>query len=104
MRSLDVLEQTKLLRAIGPAQASNEPYVAMVQMAAMVTAIDGAPIPTPRNELQIDSLIGRLGNDGFAALMVDMQRKIAKVREDAEAAADAAMQNGTQPDPLARSA
>lgn len=102
LRKLNVLDQVRLLRAVGPAQASNQPYVELVTMAASVAEIDGVPCVLPTNERQIDAAIGRLDDAGFAALVVYMRREIATVEAAAEAAAD----NGeVKPaDPLAASA
>ena len=87
LRKMNVLDQVKLLRAIGPAQANNEPYVMLVNVAAAVSMIDGVPQPPPVNERQIDAAIARLDDDGFNAISAYMRAEIKK----AEAAAEAAM-------------
>lgn len=99
-REITVLDQVKLLRAIGPAQSSNTPYVRLVTAAAMVTMIDGTPMPMPVNERQIDAAIERLGDEGFAAIAVHMQAEQERVERAAEAAAEA----GDATDPLPTSA
>jgi len=102
LRKLNVLDQVKLLRAIGPDQARNQPYVEIVTMAASVADIDGVPLMLPTNERQIDAAIGRIGDEGVAALMVHIQREFAAVMQAAEAAAD---DGEVKPaDPLAPSA
>lgn len=100
-RKLKVLDQIKLLRAIGPAQSGNEPYVQIVMMAAGVAEIDGVPCPVITNERQIDATIDKIGDEGFAALMVDMRKQVEALNAAAEAAADGEV---TTPDPLAASA
>lgn len=100
-RDLNVLQQIKLLRAIGAEQSNNQPYVRMVMMAASVVSIDDIPRPLPTNEMQIDGAIGSIGDEGFAALMVDMQRKAEAMMAAAEAAADG---EAKPVDPLAQSA
>jgi hypothetical protein len=105
LRKLNILDQVRLLRAIGPSQASNQPYYDIVMAAASVSDIDGLPIPMPTNERQIDAAIARIGDEGFAALMVHMQRQIAEVQAAAEAAADEAADGEANPaDPLVPSA
>ena len=94
-----VLDHTRLLRAIGPVQSSNEAYVNIVTMAVSVSEIDGVPCPTPTNERMIDAAIDRIGDDGFAALVVDIQAKRAALM----AAAEAARPEGVAADPLAKS-
>lgn len=100
-RDLNVLEQVRLLRAIGAEQSNNQPYVSMVMMAASVASIDDVPCLLPTNERQIDGTIGRIGDEGFAALMVDVQHRV----DDLTAAAEAAASGEAKPvDPLAQSA
>ncbi len=102
LRKLNVLDQVKLLRAVGPDQARNQPYVEIVTMAASVSDIDGIPMILPNNERQIDAAIGRIGDAGVAALMVHIQREFASVIKAAEAAAE---DGEVKPaDPLAPSA
>lgn len=97
LRTLDVLAQVRLLRAIGPEQATNQPYVNIVQAAAMVADIDGVPQPMPVNERTIDAAIARLGDDGLMAVGLHQRA----LMEATEAAAMAAMEAGDKPDPLA---
>lgn len=100
LRKLTIVEQVRLLRAMGPVQASNEPYSQVVNMAAMVSDIDGIPVPFPINEVQIDAAIKVIGDEGFSALIVRMRSEI----DDAMAAAEAAAAGGEKPDPLEHSA
>lgn len=100
VRDLDILTQARMLRAIGPAQSGNQPYVQMVMAACMVTAIDGIPVPFPRDEKTIDAAMVRLGDDGMAAAMVDMIRSVNETMAAAEAAVEG---EGTPPNPLPRS-
>ena len=101
LRKLNALDQVRMLRAIGAEQSQNQPYVHLVECAFMVSDIDGAPVPAPTNERQIDALIGRLGDDGIAAVMVE---RIKDVRATMDAA-DAAQDGEVKPsDPLAQSA
>jgi hypothetical protein len=102
LRKLNVLDQVKLLRAIGPQQSNNEPYVTLVNVAASVASIDGVPMPPPVNERQIDAAIARLDDEGFNAISAHMRVEIAK----AEAAAEAAVAGevGEAADPLPKSA
>jgi len=97
IRKLSVLEQVRLMRAIGPAQSSNDRYTDLVQVAAMISDIDGIPMPMPVNEKTIDGMIGTLGDEGFSAVLAYMRKQAA----DVEAAADAALLEAGKPaDPL----
>lgn len=104
LRKINVLDQVKLLRAIGPAQATNRPYVEIVTMSASVSDIDGVPMMIPTNERQIDACIERIGDEGFAILMVQMQREVAVIEAAAEAALTAAEAGEAPPNPLPQSA
>lgn len=100
LRDLTIMDQMRMLRAIGPAQAGNQPYVQMVQIACMVDAIDGVPQPFPTNERGIDAAVTRLGDDGMAAVMMNM---IAEQNRVMEAAQKAVEGGDPAPDPLAPS-
>ena len=76
VRDLLALDQMRLLRAVGPAQATNQPYFHMVECAAMVTHIGDTPCPMPLNERQIDAAVERLGDEGMAAVMIFRTRRI----------------------------
>jgi hypothetical protein len=94
LRTLSVIDQLRLLRAIGSQNSDNQPYVNMCQAAASVTSIDGVPQPTPTNERQIDAAVIRIGDAGFAAIMFHMRRQIAELEAAAEAAAAEAAASG----------
>jgi hypothetical protein len=101
LRRLTVMDQVKLLRAIGPAQSINQPYVEIVTMAASVAQVGDVPCPMPTNERQIDAAIERIGDEGFVALSVYMRREV----EALQAAAETAVAYGEKPEsPLAPSA
>ena len=102
LRKINVADQVKLLRAIGPAQSTNQPYVSIVTMAATVSAIDGVPMIMPRDERTIDAAIAKIGDEGFLALSVSMSRQIKAMEDAAEAAADGEV--ATASDPLVKSA
>lgn len=98
LRTLSVLDQARIMRAIGAEQAKNEPYVAVVMAACSIEQIDDVPVPLPRNERDIDDRIGRVGDDGFAMIQAHFTAEAARVR----AAAEALLAGGeAAPDPLA---
>jgi hypothetical protein len=88
LRKLSVLDQARMLRAVGPRQAENQPYFHLVECACMVADIDGVPLLLPGSEQQIDGLLGRLGDEGIAAVMI---HRVAEVRAAMTAAEDAAL-------------
>lgn len=101
LRKITVLDQVRLLRAIGPAQAENKPYTDIVMMAAMVSEVGGVPMLIPTNERQIDAAVERIGSEGFAALQVYMVKAVDDIM--AAAAAAAGDGEGKPSDPLAPS-
>ena len=58
----------RLLKAISNESANKLQLFAMYVTAAAVVSINGDPITFPTNELQLDALIDRLGDDGYVAL------------------------------------
>ena len=70
----DALGRTIGIKRLGPVQrlhmlkligGQNEHYMGMASLAFLVESIDGTPIAKPVNELQLDGLIGRLGDEGI---------------------------------------
>ena len=67
-RAMSVLDQAKLMRAVGSENSSNVSFMGLAMMAAAVVDIDGVPAITPRNLAQVDAAIERLGDEGYVAL------------------------------------
>ena len=65
-----------MFKAAGPALAQNQPWLGMAIIASSVIAIDGVPMPAPVNEWQIESMIGRLGDAGIAAIADVLQHPL----------------------------
>lgn len=104
VKDLSALEQLRLLRAIGPDQSMNQPYVMSVQAAASVTFIDTVPCPKPTNERQIDAMIDRLGDEGLAVVQLHQQMVMVKAYRAAQDAIEAHAAEAVAADPLAGSA
>ena len=68
LRRPGALDKLRLLKAAGPVLAQNQPWLNMALYAASVTEIDGVPVPPPAAEAQIEALVGRLGDEGLAAV------------------------------------
>ena len=68
LRRVGVLEQLRLFKALGPELSLNEPYMDIAIIAASVSMIDDIPVPFPVNELGVETILERLGNDGVAAV------------------------------------
>ncbi len=68
LRRLGALDKLRLFKALGPVLSQNAPYLGMAMLASSVTAIDGVPVPPPVTELQVEQMVGRLGDAGIAAI------------------------------------
>jgi len=68
IRRLTALDRLRLFKAAGALLAQNQPWLGMALIACSVAAIDDVPVPSPSNELQIEAMIGRLGDAGVAAV------------------------------------
>jgi hypothetical protein len=98
MKPLSVLGQTRLLRAAGPSQSSNEAYLSIIQVAASIIEIDGVVMPFPTGETQIDAMVDRVGDEGYLAVQAFIEKRKAEMKATIEAA-----QAGSE-DPLAPAA
>ena len=68
LRRMNVLDRLRLFKAVGAELANNEAYLGIAYLACAVSAIDEVPVPAPVNEQQIEAMVGRLGDDGVAAV------------------------------------
>lgn len=68
IRRLTALDRLRMFKAAGPLLAQNPPWLGMALIASSVTAIDDVPVPPPSNEMQIEAMVGRLGDTGVAAI------------------------------------
>lgn len=68
LRRLTALGKLRLFKAAGSTLSHNQYWLGMATLACSVQAIDDVPVPMPTNELQIEALVGRLGDTGIAAI------------------------------------
>lgn len=85
-RALTVLDQARMFKAIGAQHSDNHAYVRLAMVAFSVTHVDGVLCPTPVSEHMVDAAIGRLGDDGYAAVH-EMVEKLIAERQASDAAA-----------------
>jgi hypothetical protein len=79
---LGISGHRRLLKAISNESANKQQLFSLYLMAASVVSIDGDAITFPINELQLDALVDRLGDDGFAALMQAIPAKLGLQTEE----------------------
>lgn len=68
LRRLTALDKLRLFEAAGADLARNDRWLGMAALAASVTGIDGVPVPPPGSKAAIEALVGRLGDEGLAAI------------------------------------
>jgi hypothetical protein len=73
VRRLTALDRLRLFKAAGAELAQNQPWLGMALIASSVVAIDDVPVPPPTNEMQIEAMIGRLGDSGVTAIARALQ-------------------------------
>jgi hypothetical protein len=76
IRRLTALDRLRLFKAAGSALAHNQPWLGMAVIACSVAAIDDVPMPPPVSEMQIEAMIGRLGDAGISAIAEALQHPI----------------------------
>jgi hypothetical protein len=87
LRRLTALDRLRLFKAAGPLLAQNQPWLGMAVLASSVAAIDDVPVPPPVNELQIEAMIGRLGDAGTVAVAQALQQNVAPAVDEQVATA-----------------
>jgi len=82
LRQMTALDKLRLFKAAGSSLSQNEMWLGMALLACSVRAIDGVPVPQPANEMQIESVVARLGDVGLAAIgeaFDQMEREKARI-------------------------
>ena len=74
VRRLTALDKLRLFKVAGPSLSQNEMWLGMAMLAYSVAAIDDIPLPIPVSELQIEALVGRLGDAGISAVAQALQQ------------------------------
>jgi len=81
------LAHFKIVETVGAELAPNEVYMRMVNPLIYVIAIDGDPVVTPTNKIQIDALITRLGDHGYIAITKGLNEHFGEQDPETEKAA-----------------
>jgi len=82
VRRIDMSAEIRIAKAISSENASKDRYMALVNLAACVVAIDGEPVSPPRTELQFEALLERLGTPGFTAVAGAMREHFMPKEEE----------------------
>ena len=67
LRRLPFIEEFRIVETVGPERASNQIYMGMLNPILCIAEIDGDAIDIPRTHPQVEALINRAGQEGFAA-------------------------------------
>lgn len=87
-RKLRVLDQTKLMRIVGGANAANDSFFGFASIAYSVISIGDVPYPVPHDMRSLDAAIERLDDEGYNAISEYAQAMIeAKEKEAVDPAA-----------------
>ncbi len=89
LRTLDPLQKSRIIMAVGADVAANTMYMGMFAFpAAAVVYIDDVGFGLPQTQKQIDAMLAELGDEGYAALEQHMlaQYEAAKAKAEAESA------------------
>ena len=70
----DFLSQFRLTEAVGKS-SGNEAYMNMIRPLLYVKSIGGQPVVPPQSKAEVESLIKRLGPDGYNALAEALVQK-----------------------------
>jgi hypothetical protein len=90
-RRLGALDRARLFKAIGPANATNAPYLGMAMLAASVVSVDEMPMIFPTRDAEIEAAISRLDDDGIDAVATALARDMyPAAASDAEGASQEA--------------
>lgn len=90
LRTLDSVQNARLILAVGAEAAANDVYMnAFAIPAAMVAAIDDAPLGLPQNLIQVENVLKELGNEGMAAINRYLYLKVEEVKKRISAAMNA---------------
>lgn len=86
VRTIGPRERMRLFKAIGPTNSKNEPYVGTATLAFAVSKIDDDPVPVPANEIGIEALVDRLGDEGIGAVAKVMMVRMGITEKDLDEA------------------
>ena len=75
----------RVFKVLSSENGSKEQYLGLALLAACVVSIDDVSVPFPASELQMDALIDRLDDVGFASVVKGIQQNFRQ--EDERAAA-----------------
>lgn len=84
LRRLSVLDQMKVVRAMGPYHSANHLYREIVESAFMVVSVDNEYPAHPTSQEQIDKLVLRLGDDVMESVIAWRTSEISAAMKAAE--------------------
>ena len=84
LRRLPFLEEFRIVETVGPERAANQVYMGMLNPILCIAEIDGEKIEVPRTHAQVEALINRAGEEGFAAAYEGVAKHFAVDQKDLE--------------------
>jgi hypothetical protein len=71
---LSVLDQARILKAIGSEQSNNGPFVQIAMASCCIRSVNGIPCPTPRTPSEVEAAIDRMGDAAYLVVIVQMAK------------------------------
>lgn len=68
LRELTILQEMDLIEIAGPSRSENGAWMFNALLAARVADIDGQPVPFPKNEINLRTMLQRVSRDGIRAV------------------------------------
>jgi hypothetical protein len=84
IRKPGVLAQYRLVEALGPEKSKNQTLVNMYLPLVYLASIDGDPVGSPANSLEVDAIVTALDEDGLNALMMGVEKHFGKQDPEAD--------------------
>jgi hypothetical protein len=75
-KRISALDRIRVLKAVGPEQSKNEPYLGYAMLAAMVVELGGVPMPFPRDDRAIEIAVDKLGDEGITAVAAALNPEV----------------------------
>ena len=83
-RTMSILDQAKLYRAVGAENSKNQAYMNLVNVAGAVLTIDGEIGPIPTTMLFAEMRVEWLGDEGYEAILDEVTKEAEARMAEAE--------------------
>lgn len=81
-RPLTILEQSKLMRAVGSDNSMNQGFFSIASIAVSIREIDETPMAFPTTLPQVEAAIARMADEGFEAIVATKTAEVEAGQND----------------------